>query len=304
MRIGIVLLPQDRWPLARERWQAAESWGFDHAWTYDHLAWRSLADEPWFATVPLLAAAAAVTTRIRLGTWVASPNFRHPVPFAKDVMGLDDVSGGRLLLGLGAGGSGYDAQVLGPAPTPRQRADRFAEFVDLLDGLLTHPVTDHEGEWFEAHGARMVPGCVQRPRVPFVVAANGPRAMALAARQGQGWATYGPAYDDADAGSTSGQEAWWRGLAELCDRFDTARAATGAPGPAPDRYLSLDGAPVFSLESLDVLTEGVERAAALGFTDVVIHWPRSEGVYAGRPEVLEAAVDALPALQAVAPTPR
>src|SRR5450756_907099 len=99
MRIGIILLPQDPWPVARRRWQQAEAYGFDHAWTYDHLAWRSLADEPWLATVPLLAAAAAVTERIPLGTWVASPNFRHPVPFAKDVMGLDDVSGGRLLLG-------------------------------------------------------------------------------------------------------------------------------------------------------------------------------------------------------------
>ena len=73
MRIGIVLLPQDPWPVAREKWQRAEHYGFDHAWTYDHLAWRSLADEPWFATVPLLAAVAAVTQRIRLGTWVASP---------------------------------------------------------------------------------------------------------------------------------------------------------------------------------------------------------------------------------------
>jgi len=101
--VGITLLPQERWASARRRWQQTEEWGFDHAWTYDHLAWRSLVDEPWFATVPLLAAAAAVTERIGLGTWVASPNFRHPVPFAKDVMGLDDISGGRFLLGVGAG---------------------------------------------------------------------------------------------------------------------------------------------------------------------------------------------------------
>jgi len=186
LRFGVVLLPQERWATARERWQRAEAYGFDHAWTYDHLAWRTLADEPWFATVPLLAAAAAVTQRIRLGTWVASPNFRHPVPFAKDVMGLDDVSGGRLLLGLGAGGTGFDAEVLGEPPTPRERTRRFAEFTGLLDRLLTEPVTEHAGEFYQAHGARMIPGCVQRPRVPFVVAANGPRAMALAARYGQG----------------------------------------------------------------------------------------------------------------------
>ncbi|MGV8978934.1 MAG: LLM class flavin-dependent oxidoreductase [Cellulomonas sp.] len=304
VRIGIVLLPQDRWALAREKWERAEAYGFDHAWTYDHLSWRTLADEPWFATVPLLAAAAAVTERIALGTWVASPNFRHPVPFAKDVMGLDDVSGGRFLLGLGGGGEGADATALGPAPSRGERTRRFAEFVGLLDQLLTQPVTEHAGEFYEAHGARMLPGPIARPRVPFVIAANGPRAMALAAQHGQGWATYGPTFleESAPQGTPAqAQERWWAGLAELVRTFDHALAAHQAlmsEPPAPvRRYLSLDGAPVFSLESVEVFVEGVERAAALGFTDVVVHWPRAEGVYAGSQSVLERAVDRLPGLR-------
>ena len=84
MRVGVVVLPQQRWSQAAPIWAAVEQMGFDHAFTYDHLAWRDLADEPWFATVPTLTAAATVTSRVRLGTWVASPNFRHPVPFAKE----------------------------------------------------------------------------------------------------------------------------------------------------------------------------------------------------------------------------
>ncbi|WP_149204591.1 LLM class flavin-dependent oxidoreductase [Actinotalea subterranea] len=302
MRIGIVLLPQQRWAHARERWERAEDYGFDHAWTYDHLAWRSLADEPWFATVPLLAAAAGVTERIRLGTWVASPNYRHPVPFAKDVMGLDDVSGGRLLLGVGAGGTGFDAEVLGPPVTPRVRAERLEEFVDLLDELLTHPVTERTGRHFEAHGARMIPGCVQRPRVPFVVAANGPRAMRVAARFGQGWATVGPSLD-ADVleglSPARAQEEWWRGLAPLVERFEAAARDAGRDPAGIERYLNIDAAPVFSLESYAVLEEGVRRAAELGFTDVVVHWPRPEGVYAGREEVLEEVAARLPELRDV-----
>lgn len=297
MRVGIVLLPQDRWPQARRRWQRAEEYGFAHAWTYDHLAWRSLADEPWFATVPLLAAAAVVTDRIRLGTWVASPNFRHPVPFAKEVMGLDDLSAGRFLLGLGSGGTGFDAGVLGPPPTPALRAARFGEFVDLLDELLTHPVTEWSGASYQAHGARMVPGCVQRPRVPFVVAANGPRAMRVAARHGQGWATYGPA----EAGQPPGpparaQERWWGGVADLVARFDDAARSVGREPAAVDRYLSLDSAPVYSLESRDAFVDGLGRAAALGFTDVVVHWPRTEGVYAGREAVLDDVADLIATL--------
>ncbi|MFI2754156.1 LLM class flavin-dependent oxidoreductase [Cellulomonas sp. P22] len=295
VRVGVVLLPQERWAVARERWQRAEEYGFDHAWTYDHLAWRSLADEPWFATVPLLAAAAAVTTRIGLGTWVTSPNFRHPVPLAKDVLGLDDISGGRFVLGVGAGGEGFDASVLGAPLTRPQRTRRFEEFVGLLDALLTQPVTEHAGEFYEAHGARMVPGTLTQPRVPFVVAANGPRAMAVAARHGQGWATFGPTFgpEPDDPGLTPGQaqERWWAGLADMVRVFDDVVAreqAVSGPGAGPTRrYLNLDGAPLYSLSSPGLALEGVERAAALGFTDVVVHWPRPEGVYAGSESTLD-----------------
>lgn len=295
VRVGVVLLPQERWADARHRWRRAEELGFDHAWTYDHLAWRDLADEPWFATVPLLAAAAAVTERIGLGTWVASPNFRHPVPFAKDVMGLDDVSGGRFVLGVGAGGEGWDADVLGPAPSRGERTRRFAEFLELLDALLTQPVTEHTGEFYEAHAARMVPGTIARPRTPFVVAANGPRGMGLAARYGQGWATYGPGTGVGDGRDVAAaQEEWWAGLARMVETFDEVAA-----GRDVGRWLSLDGAPRFSLGSADLAVEGVERAAALGFGDVVVHWPRPSGVYAGDERELERFAAELPRLQAL-----
>lgn len=284
-RLGVVILPQERWAQQRAVWQRAEEYGFDHAWTYDHLAWRSLADEPWFATVPLLAAAAAVTERIGLGTWVASPNFRHPVPFAKDVLGLDDVSGGRFVLGLGAGGEGFDAKVLGPAPTRGERTRRFEEFVEVLDGLLTTPVSDHQGERYTVDQARMIPGTIARPRTPFVIAANGPRAMAVAARYGQGWATYGPSFapgEQDDLSPVQAQEAWWGGLAGLVEKMREVCAS----GAVPPMYLSLDGAPVYSLESAEVLVEGVERAESLGFSDVVVHWPRRDGIYAGSEDVM------------------
>jgi hypothetical protein len=300
--VGIVLLPQERWVTGRRRWEQIEEWGFDHAWTYDHLAWRTLVDQPWFATVPLLAAAAAVTERIGLGTWVASPNFRHPVPFAKDVMGLDDVSGGRFLLGIGAGGEGFDASVTGDPPTRGERTRRFEEFVGLLDSLLTQPVTSHQGEFYRADQARMIPGTIARPRTPFVVAANGPRTMTLAARYGQGWVTYGPAYatEDVPSDPVAAQEQWWTGLATMLEQLDAIEATARPAGEPPlRRYLSLDGAPIFSMSSLSLVTEGIERAAALGFTDVVVHWPRADGIYAGSESVLEGLAARLPELQAL-----
>ena len=103
VRFGVLVLPEFRWSTARDLWRRVEELGFDHAWTYDHLAWRSLRDSTWYGAVPFLAAGAVVTERIRLGTLVASPNFRHPVPFARELVTLDDLSNGRLTLGIGAG---------------------------------------------------------------------------------------------------------------------------------------------------------------------------------------------------------
>ncbi len=290
MRIGVVVLPQQRWGEASARWKALDDMGFDHAWTYDHLAWRTLADEPWFATVPTLTAAAVVTSRIRLGTWVASPNYRHPVTFAKELMTLDDVSGGRFELGVGAGGIGFDAGVLGgDVLPPRERVDRLAEFTGLLDRLLTNGTTTWAGERYEAVGARMLPGCVQRPRLPFVVAANGPRAMAVAAHFGQGWAT--PGAEDAEAGQ------WWEGVEVLARRMDGVLAEAGRDPASLRRYLSADS-PGMALTSRDHFADVVGRARDLGFTDVVTHWPRAQGVWAGDERVLEQVAADLDGLRA------
>ncbi|MFC5290660.1 LLM class flavin-dependent oxidoreductase [Actinokineospora guangxiensis] len=293
MRVGIVILPEYRWWAAEPKWRAAEEYGFDHAWTYDHTGWRSLVDGPWFDAMTTLTAAAGVTTELRIGTLVASPHVRQPVPFARQVLAVDDISDGRFCLGLGAGTvtpGAYDVAVTGAtALTPRQTADRFAEFVELTDALLVRPKTDFAGQYYTAVAARSAPGCVQRPRVPFLVAANGPRTMRVAARFGQGWVTTGPAADDLAE--------WWRGVAALAARFDEVLAASGRDRATVDRYLSLDSAPLYSMSGVAAFTDQVGRAAELGFTDVVTHWPRSEGVYAGRETVLErVAAEVLPAL--------
>ncbi|GGN61704.1 luciferase [Actinoplanes lobatus] len=289
MRIGIVILPDRRWADASRRWRLAEEFGFDHAWTYDHLGWRDLVDGPWFDAVPTLTAAAMVTSRIRLGTYVASPNFRHPVHFAREVTALDDISDGRLILGLGAGGIGFDSAVLGaPELTPRARVDRFAEFLELFDGILRQPATTWSGSWYSAVDARNDPGPVQQPRPPFVVAANGPRALRLAARYGDGWVTTGPQADSA--------EEWWRAVAEIRDRFHAAMESAGRPLESVDRYLNLDSSPVYSMTSVDAFTDATGRARELGFTDVITHWPRESSWYAGDEKVLEAVAAELPRL--------
>jgi alkanesulfonate monooxygenase SsuD/methylene tetrahydromethanopterin reductase-like flavin-dependent oxidoreductase (luciferase family) len=296
MRFGIVILPQYDWPEAARRWRGAEEYGFDHAWTYDHLAWRGLAGERWHATVPTLTAAATVTSRIGLGTFVASPNFRHPVPFAKDVATIDQISAGRMLLGVGSGGTGFDAYVLGqPGLTPRQRFARFAEFAQALDVLLRFEPPgsggiSFEGEWFTASKARMVGRPAQEPRMPLHLAADGPKGLALAARIADGWVT--------TAGDLDDTEAWWRRAGELSARLDDACADVGRDPAAISRTLSFDSQARYSLAHVDAFEDAVARAAELGFTDVVSHWPREHGLYAGDERVLDEVAALLPSLRA------
>ncbi len=271
MRTGVVILPDAALPAALGRWTEAEARGFDSVWTYDHLAWRSLRDGPWFGALPLLAAAAGSTSTIRLGTLVTSPNFRHPALLAKDAMTLDHLSGGRFDLGVGAGGTGFDAEVLGgPAPSPAERADRFEEFVAALDVLLRRPAASFAGRHFTVHESRTYPGCLQRPRVPFTVAAAGPRAMAVAAAYGQSWVTYGPL---ADGGSAEG---WFAGVADQVRALEAACERIGRdPSTIGRRVLvGLDvGWPVRSVAAWDACCA---RLADIGCTEVVVHWPRPD----------------------------
>ncbi|MER6525824.1 LLM class flavin-dependent oxidoreductase [Streptomyces sp. NPDC001508] len=249
----------------------AEQAGARTVWTYDHLSWRDLADGPWFGTVPLLAAAASATSTVRLGAQVATPNFRHPVPFAKEVMTLDHVAAGRLDLAIGAGAEDADARVLGRPPASRkERADRFEEWATLLATLLEQDRTDFRGSFYSADDARMIPGCVQRPRVPLTVAATGPRGMRLAALLGAAWVTYGP-YRRSPA-----PPQWLAAIAEQSTQLDTAIAEV-APGRPIRRIaqVALDEARPF--KDADTYRQFVEDVAAAGFDELTVHWPRTDG---------------------------
>lgn len=271
MRVGITILPEYSWSEARARWRAAEELGFDDAWTFDHLGVGTLLDTPWYGAVPTLAVAAEVTSTIRLGTLVSTPNFRHPITFMRELTSLDDISGGRFTAGLGSGSRGYDYRVFGSREQVANRGKRFAEFVELLDLLLREDDVTWRGEYYEAVGARNVPGCVQRPRLPFVIAANGPGAMDVAARYGAGWVTTGEmGIEDLDA--------WWESVAAISSRFE-------APGVR--RILQSDQAPVYSLSSVECFLDFVGRAGELGFTDIAVPWPQASGPWAGRESIVE-----------------
>lgn len=295
LRLSTVILPVRRWHEGgRSQWQRAEELGLHAAYTYDHLAWRAFREQPWFGALPTLTAAACATSRLRLGTLVASPNFRHPVTLAKELISLDDVSGGRITLGVGAGGSGYDATALGQeAWTPRERADRFGEFVPLLDRLLTEGAVTQDGDFYSAVEARNIPGCVQRPRLPFAIAATGPRGLELAARYGQAWVTTGDPKLNEKGTPAQSDEA----LRRQIEKLGAACGSSGRDVAELDKILLTAFTPDRStmLDSVDAFVDFAGRHREIGFTEIVLHWPIPDSDFAADQAVFERIVTDGPA---------
>lgn len=283
MRYGVLFLPEHQWKTAAERWRTAEQLGFHHAWTYDHLMWRWFASRRWHSAVPTLTAAAMVTSTIELGMLVATPNFRHPATLARELGTLDDIAAARVICGLGAGVPDQDARILGqPELDGTKRADRFGEFVELLDALLVEGDVDRRSTWYTVSGATFHPRAARDPRLPFAVAATGPRGMALAAHHGQYWVTSGPPNDFRPRPVREvlpvlrDQQ---RRVDEACERLDR--------DPATLRRLLVADAAVGGITtSVGAYEDAVGELEAAGFTDLVVHWPRPDHPYQGDEQVV------------------
>jgi alkanesulfonate monooxygenase SsuD/methylene tetrahydromethanopterin reductase-like flavin-dependent oxidoreductase (luciferase family) len=158
----------------------AEAIGLDSVWVYDHLLFRmpdmpdSGAHEGW----SILAALAAITERVDVGMLVTGLRLRNPGLLAKMAATVDEVSGGRLLLGVGAGWHDPELESFG-YPTDN-RIGRFEEAMAVLLPLIRSGRADFEGRWATARGAVMLPPA--RPDIPILIAARGPRMLRLTAR--------------------------------------------------------------------------------------------------------------------------
>ncbi|HZN76692.1 MAG TPA: LLM class flavin-dependent oxidoreductase [Micromonosporaceae bacterium] len=290
MRFGIQIVPEDRWQTARVKWRRAEQMGFDHAWTYDHLNWRTFRAKDWFTAVPTLTAAAVETERIGLGVLVASPNLRHPVYLAKDVTAIDDIAGGRLILGLGSGAEGFDSTMTRRTPwSRRERTERFEEYVRLTDLLLRQPVTTFDGRHYVANEVHSYPLCQQQPRVPFAIAAAGIRGMRLAAEHGSYWVTTG----EPNRLVSAPYEQALPVLRQQVEALEKACVEVGRD-PATVARLLICGPSVGGvLESPAAFFDAAGRFAEAGITDFVVQWPRPCEPFSGKVEVLEKVAEEL-----------
>ena len=202
MKIGLILpLAEDEsghappWAELRNRAAQAEAAGLDSIWVYDHLLHRFEGHPTvgfWEAWT-MLTALAASTSRVELGTTVLCAGFRNPALLAKMAETLDEVSAGRLILGLGAGWHEPEFAAFG-FPFDH-RVSRFEEALRIIRPLLRDRRVDVEGAYHRAVACEIRPRGPRARGVPILIAAFGPRMMRLAARYGDLWTTdwLGPA---------------------------------------------------------------------------------------------------------------
>lgn len=169
--------------------RAAEDLGFDSLWVPDHflLPWRddSGRTEGCWECWSLLSALAAVTTRITLGSWVACTIFRNPALLAKMAETVDEISGGRLVLGLGCGWDEPEFRAFG-YPFD-YRTSRFEEALAIIHPLLREGQVDFAGKYFAARACELRPRGSRPSGAPIMIGGHGRRGLRLAARYADLW---------------------------------------------------------------------------------------------------------------------
>lgn len=190
------------WPTYERPWDetlalalAAESDGWDGFWYADHYMPNtdddSVTDGPALECWSVLAAIAATVPRLRIGSLVAPTTVHHPALIAKRAATIDRISGGRLVLGLGAGWQVNEHTAYGiELFAPKERVDRFAEAIEIVRSMLAGGRTTFTGAHFSVADAPCEPGPVQSP-LPILVGTGSPRMLRITARFADEWNTWG-----------------------------------------------------------------------------------------------------------------
>jgi F420-dependent oxidoreductase-like protein len=211
MRYGFKTAPMNTtWPLMLDIWRVGDQLEvFESAWNFDHFE-PIFSDRsgPCMEAWSMLAAMAMETNRLRLGCQVTGMPYRHPAVLANMTASIDVISGGRLIIGLGAGWNQDESDALGiRLPPLRERFDQFEEGVQVIIELLTKDRASFQGRHFTLREAWCEPKPLQHPHPPIAIGGNGERrTLRIVARYAQHW------------NSTLGDIAEWRRKGEVLDR--------------------------------------------------------------------------------------
>src|SRR5215218_5407929 len=191
LKVGIQLPEVERpasWTDLMQLAQTAEAVGLDSIWVADHLLYRDDNHQtdvaPWEAW-SILAALAAVTTRIEIGPLVACTAFHNPAMIAKKAETIDEISGGRLILGLGSGWNQPEFDAYG-FPFDHRYA-RFAESFEIIRSLLRDGQVDFNGDYYSARNCTLVPRGPRPHGLPILIGTRGEHMLRQCAAHADGW---------------------------------------------------------------------------------------------------------------------
>jgi F420-dependent oxidoreductase-like protein len=192
IRFGIQTSQQNvTYEQVRDIWKAAEELGFYSAWNYDHLMpiLGADTDGPCLEGWTMLAALAAETSKIRVGTLVTGNTYRNPALVAKMATTVDIISNGRAYLGIGAAWFGEEHEAYGfPFYTARERASRLDEALQVITKLWTEDHPSFDGKFYTLRDAPFAPKSVQQPHPPILIGGQGKKwIMPLVGRYAQVW---------------------------------------------------------------------------------------------------------------------
>ena len=190
LKVGVQLPEVERevrWPELLDMIRAVEDLGYDSVWLGEHLLYRwpdRPPRGPWEAWTEL-AAIAAVTNRVEFGPLVACTNFHNPALLAKQAATIDEISGGRFVLGLGAGWNETEFRAYG-FPFDH-RIDRFEEAYTIIRGLLQDGAVDFAGRFYKARDCELLPRGPRPDGPPLLIGSNGPRMLRLTMSSAHAW---------------------------------------------------------------------------------------------------------------------
>jgi alkanesulfonate monooxygenase SsuD/methylene tetrahydromethanopterin reductase-like flavin-dependent oxidoreductase (luciferase family) len=277
------------WTTIRDLAVRAEELGFDTVWAADELLWRSAeateGGTGWWECIATAGAVAAVTSRIKVGTWILSALHRNPGISAKAVETLDEISGGRFVLGLGSGHAGRQGRMFG---LPEDHLySRFEEALEIIIPLLRQGRADFEGRFHAARGLEQRPVGPRPGQIPIMIGAGGSKMIRLAAKHADVWSWYVNERSEA-----AEFEPRLRELEAACleigrDPATIGRSAgilvepTGVPGADEKLAVPVRG-------SAHEIADGIRSFHVAGFTQVeVMLWPYSMAALDAMAPVLE-----------------
>lgn len=176
------------WEQIRHQWILAEEIGFDSLYLFDHFTGLyGSQDAPCLEASTLLAALAREVPRVNIGVMVYGNTHRHPAMLAKEIVTIDHLSGGRAVLGIGAGWNQNEHDWYGfELPTPGKRVKQFEEALTVIDGLIREQRFSFHGDFYHLNSAPFQPKPVHG-RIPILIGAKKPKMLRVAARFADIW---------------------------------------------------------------------------------------------------------------------